>query len=311
MQKGGHAFDPDVADAFVSLAQDEAFWSPLEDASPWSAAMAIEPGPAAYLDDPGLEGIAEAMADFADLKSPHTAAHSRRVADLAERLARQLGQGESGAREVRLAALVHDVGLVGVPSYALNKPGGTRTRAEEERMSLHPFHGERVLAQVPGLEDITSAVAAHHERWDGQGYFRRLQGTQIPPMARLIAIADRFDELTHEQPGASPLSPEDAVAVIQAESGAFAPEAVSALQAEVLGTRVRGPERDSWPAGLTDREVEVLRLVAKGLSRKEIAAELTVSQHTIRHHLEHIYTKTDTSTRVAATLFAMEEGLLP
>lgn len=99
--------------------------------------------------------------------------------------------------------------------------------------------------------------------------------------------------------------------MVEAETGAFAPEAVSALQAKVLGSRHRAPERAGWPAGLTDREVEVLRLVAKGLSRKEIAAELTLSQHTVRHHLEHIYTKTETSTRVAATLFAMERGLLP
>ena len=123
-----------------------------------------------------------------------TAGHSRRVGQLAERLARRLALGRHETATIRLAGLTHDLGLVAVPSYTLGKPEAQLTRAEQEVLRLHPYHGERILTHVPALGGVAALVAAHHERFDGGGYYRGLRGADIPLGARLIAAADRFDD---------------------------------------------------------------------------------------------------------------------
>ena len=125
----------------------------------------------------------------------------------------------------------------------------------------------------------------------------------------MIGVADQFDLLTHEAPGHEPLEPPAAVAAIAADEGAFAADVVRALSA-ALGANETFPARVSWPAGLTDREVEVLRLAAKGFTRKEIGRQLYLSENTVRHHLEHIYNKIGVSSRLPAVMFAMERGLI-
>jgi DNA-binding CsgD family transcriptional regulator len=174
-------------------------------------------------------------------------------------------------------------------------------------------------------------VAAHHERPDGRGYYRGLAEPQTPLGARIIAVADSFDELTRDAPDRPALTAADAFAQLRAEAGrglsagvvdalgrelgaeepapaGAAGTASAADGASTLGTQKHA--RPRWPAGLSDREVEILRLLAKGLSRRELAGQLFLSEHTVRHHLEHIYNKLGVSTRVAATLFAVEHDLL-
>ena len=151
---------------------------------------------------------------------------------------------------------------------------------------------------------------------DGQGYYRGLAGSHIPPGARILAVADRYDELTHGLPGHPPLDSESALERLYDDCGkAFAEECVRALDEELRadGTtkgRARGSSKRQWPRGLTTREVELLRLLAGGLSRREVAKAAFLSEHTVRHHLEHIYDKIGVRTRVAATLFAVEHDLL-
>jgi DNA-binding NarL/FixJ family response regulator len=151
---------------------------------------------------------------------------------------------------------------------------------------------------------------------DGRGYYRGLTGSQIPLGARIIAVADRFDELTHSLPGHSPLDVPSAVERLGADAGTvYAADCVRFLEEELrsdgrMGAATRRQHRREWPAGLTDREVEILRLLAGGLTRREMAGRLFLSEHTVRHHLEHIYTKIGVRTRVAATLFAVENDLL-
>jgi len=129
-------------------------------------------------------------------------------------------------------------------------------------------------------------------------------------------VADRYDELTHGLPGHPPLESGSALERLYEDAGtAYAEECVRALEEELRGDgtakgRARGSRQTQWPSGLTSREVELLRLLAGGLSRREVAKKVFLSEHTVRHHLEHIYDKIGVRTRVAATLFAVEHDLL-
>lgn len=318
MDRRGKSLDPDVVDAFAHLAGSDDFWRGLEDDSTLTRLREMEPeSPYRYFRESQLDDAARAFADFADLKSFYSGGHSRRVAALMERLALAMDLPEEEVTTLRRAGLLHDIGLVAVPSFVLHKPESRLTDSEWETLRLHPYHAERILSRVPAFQTVIPLVAGHHERPDGRGYFRGAGPEQTPTGARLLAVAERFDELTHAGPERAALSSTAALEAMGREAGAgFYPEALAALSrsldlpapAAVPAAAIeRKPE---WPAGLTGREVEVLRILSTGVDRRTMAKRLSVSEHTIRHHLEHIYGKIDVSTRVAATLFAIEHGLL-
>jgi HD-GYP domain-containing protein (c-di-GMP phosphodiesterase class II) len=312
----GKAFDPLLVEVFLSLARDEAFWEGFEEDRVWETVLSLEPhSPHRVLSVERLTEVATAFADFADLKSFYAAGHSRRVGDLAARIAYHM-LGEREVETVRLAGLTHDLGLVAVPSFTLHKSQEELSAAERERLRLHPYHAECILGRMPAFRSVVPLVGAHHERLDGQGYYRGLSGSQIPPGSRILAVADRYDELTHGLPGHPPLDGGSALERLYVDAGtAYAQDCVRALE-EVLRSDglstggARRPRQDQRPSGLTSREVELLRLLAGGLSRREVATNLFLSEHTVRHHLEHIYDKIGVRTRVAATLFAIEHDLL-
>ena len=310
------AFDPTVVDAFLSVAQKESFWIGLEEERVWDSVLSMEPeqSPYQFMGEEKLTDVALALADYADLKSPFLAGRSRRVADLSDRIGRRMGLSGAQVTTIYQAALVHDIGIVAVPSFVLNKTQDNLTEAEREQVRLHPYHSERILSKVPALEAIIPLVAAHHERIDGHGYYRGVQGTQIPVGARIIAVADRFDELTHDAPDSPALDVDQAVDVMRQEVGTrFSPDAFLALTEELSGldrSHRKRSHQQEWPAGLTDREVEVLRLIAKGLNRRQVANALFIAEGTVRSHLEHVYSKIGVSSRATATLFAVEHDLL-
>jgi HD-GYP domain-containing protein (c-di-GMP phosphodiesterase class II)/DNA-binding CsgD family transcriptional regulator len=312
--QSGRQLSPAVAEALLDLAPDEDFWAALESASIWDDVLALEPeSPLTWTDETKIDDLAYALADFIDLKSTYVASHSRRVARIAEQVASVAGCSRDESRLIGQAALAHDLGLVGVPSYSLNKPEGALSHAERERLRLHSYHGERILASVPPVAAWAPIVGGHHERVDGTGSFRGLRGREIPVGARVVAVANRLDELTHDEPGRSALSLQDALTALSREAGTSLDGDIVAAVRRSLGaaTIVPPPAEAPWPAGLTDREVDVLRLASKGLTRRQIGEQLAITENTVRHHLEHIYEKTGTATRVAATLFAMENNLLP
>jgi DNA-binding CsgD family transcriptional regulator len=189
------------------------------------------------------------------------------------------------------------------------KPGPL-TDTEWERMRLHPYHTERIFARSRPLAHLGALGALHHERLDGLGYHRGLPAALLPPAARILAAADVYHALTEPRPYRPAHLPEAAAAQLRSEvrAGRLDGEAVSAVLA-AAGHRVRGTRR-AWVAGLSDREVEVLRLLARGLSNKQIAQRLSISKETVNHHIRHIYDKIDVSTRAAATLFAMQYNLV-
>jgi HD-GYP domain-containing protein (c-di-GMP phosphodiesterase class II) len=306
----GQAFDPEVVDAFLDLSTSESFWADLEAEQIRDRVIALEPRTdLAAVAEERIDDVALAFADFIDLKSRFAAAHSRRVGILAEEVARLMDCAPSAITQIRRAALMHDLGQVAIPSYSLDRPWSDLSEPERDQYRLHPYHGERILKQVPPLQPLAEMVGTHQERADGSGSYRGLTGTNISLGARIISAVDRLDELTHDAPGVPARSLPEALAQVRREP--FDSAVVTAL-AKAVGepySEVARP-RAARPAGLTEREQEILRLAASGLTRRAIAQKLYLSENTVRHHLEHVYNKTGTTNRVSATLFAMENGIL-
>ena len=253
----------------------------------------------------------QAIANFVDLKSPYTLGHSRAVADLAGEAAAQLGLPDDGrARPCARAGLVHDFGRLGVSNAIWDKRGPLGA-GEWERVRTHPYLTERMLHGSEALAPLGAIAVQHCERLDGSGYPRGLPAAAIsaqradPRRGRRLPGDARAARRTARQRTA-----DEAAAELRAEvrAGRLDAEAVDAVLA-AAGHRV--PRRREGPAGLTPREVEVLRLLAQGLSNKEIAARLVISPKTAGNHIEHIYAKIDASSRATASLFAMQHGLLP
>jgi HD-GYP domain-containing protein (c-di-GMP phosphodiesterase class II) len=306
-RRAGGQFDPRLADHVCENA--DALLGGLDEATGWDAAIAAEPALAQRMSGVELDAALEAIADFADLKSPYTTGHSRGVALLAESAALRAGLGEPAAAELRRAGLLHDVGRIGVSNAVWDKPGAL-SETEMERVRMHPYLTQRTFSRSPRLAALAEVAAAHHERLDGSGYPRGLAGGALSPEARILAAADAYQAMSELRPHRPARSPEDAAQQLREEvrRGRLDADAVDAVLG-AAGHRVT--RRRDGPAGLTQREVEVLVLLARGLSNKAIAAQLVVSPKTVGSHIEHIYRKIGCSTRAAASLFAMQHGLLP
>jgi DNA-binding CsgD family transcriptional regulator len=210
--------------------------------------------------------------------------------------------------ELRRAACVYDLGRLGVPNTVWDKPGPL-TRSELERVRTHPYLTERMLAFAPSLDGLGRIAVQHHERLDGSGYPRGLSGDQIGTTARLLAAAGVYQALCEPRPHRPARAAHDAAGELRREvkAGRLDGEAVDSVLRAAGHTVGR---RREWPAGLTTREVEVLRLSARGLSNKQIAQQLVISPKTAGSHVEHIYHKIDASNRAQASLFAMRHGLM-
>jgi HD-GYP domain-containing protein (c-di-GMP phosphodiesterase class II) len=272
----------------------------------WAAVVEAEPA-RARLAGEALDLALEALGDFADLKSPWFTGHSRAVADLAEAAGWRIGLPQQDVSHLRHAALVHSLGRTGVPNTIWDKQG-TLSVAEHERMQLYPYLTDRILRRG-SLEQLAEVASASQERLDGSGYPRGLAGSAIPVPARLLIAADVYQALCEARPHRPALSPEDAAQQLRGEVqegrvDADAAEAVLAASGHAQG------RRRTAPAGLTAREIDVLRLIARGRTSAETANELGIQPKTVGTHIEHIYAKIGASNRSVATLFAMQHGLL-
>jgi putative nucleotidyltransferase with HDIG domain len=273
--------------------------------SVWEPFLAAEPEPFTTIDPARIGQVAEAFAHFVDVKSPFTLGHSTGVARLASAAAEALGLA---AEEIRIAALLHDLGRVSVPNGIWDKPGPLNP-AERERVRRHAYETERILSHTPLLARHAEVAGLHHERPDGSGYHRGVSKT--PKAARVLAAADAYQAMTEERAYRRARPPGEAAKVLadEARAGRHDREAVEAVLA-VAGQRTAGRLRGAWPAGLSEREVEVLRLLARGLSNKEIGARLFISARTVQHHVAHVYGKTGIATRAAAAVYAVENDLV-
>lgn len=199
-RRAGTWFDPDLVAALEQVGADPAFWRQLVDpllpqrVVDWQTIKDARPIDEDYLDD-----IASAFAQVIDAKTPFTSGHSDRVALFSDMIAVQLGLPDLERRRLRRAALLHDIGKLGVSNSILDKPGKL-DEAEWAEIKRHPSLGQIILGRVAAFAELAEVAANHHERLDGAGYPRRLGAEEIGRDARIVAVADIFDALTADRP---------------------------------------------------------------------------------------------------------------
>jgi HD-GYP domain-containing protein (c-di-GMP phosphodiesterase class II) len=307
-ERSGRIYDPRIAACFLKLGPQ--LLTRLQSESAWDGVLATEPAPWQMLTPDGLDDIARKVANFVDMRSVYTIGHSPRLASLAAATARGLGLSKQEITVVRQAGLLHDLGRAGVPVTTWDKMDAL-TPVDWERMRRHPSLTELVLARSSALGQLGTLAGLHHERLDGSGY-RGVSAASLPVTARLLAAADAFQTKLEPRPHRAAMSPAAAAEEIQGQvtHGKLEGEIVAAMLA-ASGHQPAPPQKREWPAGLSEREVEVLRLAIQGLSNRQMAESLVVSPKTVGHHIERIYDKIGVSTRVGATLFALQHGLIP
>jgi HD-GYP domain-containing protein (c-di-GMP phosphodiesterase class II) len=305
-QRSGKQFDPVLA----GLVRDEGemILSGLDSVGTWDAVIDAEPSLAVMLSGERFDEALLAIANFVDLKSPYTLGHAPAVADLAAAAGEELGLREQ-VTTLRRAGLVHDLGRLGVSNTIWDKPGPLGA-GEWERVRLHPYLTERMLQQSPALSPLGAIAVAHRERLDGSGYPRGLSGSAISRPARILGAADAYQAMREPRPYRPPRPADEAAAELRADARASRLDA-EAVEAVLGAAGHRVPRRREGPAGLTRREIDVLGLLARGLSNKQIAMSLVIAPKTVGNHVEHIYAKIGASTRAGASLFAVRHGLLP
>lgn len=235
----GRWFAPDVVDALFACRNDTAFWRSLQDHDVLGHLSRIAPADRMLrVDDDRLDLFASAFANVIDAKSPWTFRHSEGVADIAVRIADRLGFGTDAVRALRRAALLHDIGKLGVSNLILDKPGKL-TDDEIVVMRSHTAHSLAILSRVPCFSDLASEASGHHERLDGRGYHRALTAERLPLSTRILAVADVCDALRTSRPYREGLPEERVLDIMGRDIGtAFDPMVMDALRSVLDAARV-------------------------------------------------------------------------
>jgi HD-GYP domain-containing protein (c-di-GMP phosphodiesterase class II) len=306
-KRRGSQFDPELADLIVADPDD--ILGTLGTARTWDAVIGAEPALGRMLTGEQLDAALLGVANFVDLKSPYMLGHASAVAALAAGAGHQLGLPDSEIAQLRRAGLVSGLGRLGISNSIWDKPGPLGA-GERERVRLHPYLTERMLQQSGWLAPLGAIAVQLRERLDGSGYPRGLSGNAITVAGRVLGAADAYQSIREPRPYRDALSPEQAAAELRADAAAGR-LAADVVESVLSAAGHAHPRRAEHPAGLTAREIDVLRLVARGMSSKQIADRLVITPKTARNHIEHIYVKIGTSSRATASLFALRHGLLP
>jgi HD-GYP domain-containing protein (c-di-GMP phosphodiesterase class II) len=302
--RAGGQFDPAVTGAFLAAPQEIA--AGLGQGRDFELFQSAEPGAAIVITRGEIRRVAEAYADFIDMKSRYYLGHSRKVAGLAYRAALASGVDEGTCNAVFDASLLHDLGKSAIPNGILEKQAPL-SRMEEMQFHAFSFHTEQILAMSPVFDPLREMACSVEERCDGSGYHRHIR---LPEgSAALIAVANYYDELTRDLPARVAMSPGEAAEAVLAEvsAGRIPRQAARHVLDSAGHQRVTGLA--ALPDGLTAREAEVLRRLAQGLSTKEIAQALAVSPKTVDNQTQSIFRKIGAKSRTTAALYAMEHGI--
>ncbi len=305
--RAGGQVDPDVAAAFLG-ARDELL-AAIRAPAMLVPALAAEPGRHRLVGGEVEDAVALVLADFVDLKSTFTLGHSRAVASLARAAAKELGLPAAEQVAVHRAGLLHDLGRIGVSNAIWDKPGALDA-GERALVREHVRHTERVLVLAPPWRDLAVLAASDHERPDGTGYPRGAPAANAGVAARVLAAADVYVALTEPRPHRAAHAPARAAELVGELATAGQLDRACANAVLAAAGQLRAATRAAWPNGLTDREVEILRELARGQVDKEIAETLGISHRTVHAHNASIYGKLGVTTRGAAALFAIEHDLL-
>lgn len=229
--RSGTWFDPEIAAAFAAVAAQSGFWETCLGPDIERAVFALEPAQREVLaDDPCLDDIARAFARVVDAKSPYTYGHSARVARFSGKLAAHLGFDPAATTRLRRAALLHDLGKLGVSNAILDKP--SKLDADEwQAVRAHPAHSARILSRIGAFAELAEIGGGHHERLDGKGYPNGLEAAQISLATRIVTTADVCDALTAARPYRGPMPAEKMLAIMRPDTGtAFDPACFAALE---------------------------------------------------------------------------------
>jgi putative nucleotidyltransferase with HDIG domain len=211
----GTWFDPALVDALDEIERDVCFWASLERPD----VQAVEPADrVARADDARLDRVAEAFAGIVDAKSPYTAQHCAGVAEIADGIASTMGLDHATRRLLRRAALLHDIGKLGVSNRILDKPGPL-SDGEWSAVRRHPRLSMIILRAVPALAPVARLSATHHERLDGSGYPYGLTASELKGPDRILQVADVTDALSARRPYREGLSPDDVLAIMRYDAG--------------------------------------------------------------------------------------------
>ncbi|MGL6279656.1 MAG: HD domain-containing phosphohydrolase, partial [Gaiella sp.] len=306
--RSGTAYDPRLVE--LAVGGFDELLAGVDETRLWEQMLELEPFPKIWIAGERVDAPFAAIAAFTDLKSPWLRRHSTGVADLAEAAAWRAGLAAPSVTLIRRAALAHDLGRVGVSNAIWEKPGQLGF-GELERVRLHPHFTERAFAQSPALAPIGVLAGSHHERLDGSGYHRGTRSQDLDRPARILAAADCYAAMREARPHRPALDASTAEAELLREvaEARLDQEAVDSVLG-AAGHTVRERARE-LPAGLTERELEVLLVLVQGESNNEIAETLGISAKTVGHHVQHVYRKAGVRSRAAATLWAFQHDLVP
>jgi HD-GYP domain-containing protein (c-di-GMP phosphodiesterase class II) len=306
-QRAGRLLDPALAEVFGTTSQELLARLPAVDVS--DVLLEVEPRPVRTAGPADLDDVLRTFGDAVDLKAPFLQGHSAEVARLTRAAAAALRLTTAEVHAAGRAAYVHDLGRAAVPSGIWERAGGLGGDAWPQ-VRLHAYHSEQILARSGPLVPLARLAGMHHERLDGSGYHRSARAAQIPMPARVLAAADVFQALTSQRPHRRAYSAAEAVEELRtmARTRRLDPDAVEAV---VAAGGDRTARRRGGRGGLTERQVDVLRLVTQGQSNREIAERLTISPRTAEHHVQDVYARIGVSSRAAAAMYAMAHGLLP
>jgi HD-GYP domain-containing protein (c-di-GMP phosphodiesterase class II) len=299
--RAGSILDPRLV-ALVLRSADE-LRPAAEEELDQQAVLALEPAPAVEFGDAALDAALTAVGAVADLKSAYTRGHSGAVSARAATVASMAGLPAGEVELARRAGWVHDLGKVATSASIWDKDGPLNA-TQFERVRMHPYVSERVLARCPALEQVAAVAGAHHERIDGSGYHRGARA--LKPVATIVAAADMYEAMSQPRAQRPPLPPRERNQLMcdQVTDGRLPDWVVDAILDAPRGSTTASQ------TGLTERQLDVLAQVARGATNRQTAEALHISPKTVNAHLEQIFTRLGVTTRGAAAFYAIEQGLL-